>query len=451
MSMKGVFLGVFLCLVLLTFVAWRLRPAPAPPGKIPLTWVSDDNPARREQIALFNRLHPDYLLRLDPGNTGMEKVIVQSLAGVGPDLFDCYDGYQLSAYVRSGIAWDVTDALKKAGIDVTRDVWPAVFPNILHEGRVYGFPTNVAVNAIWFNKDIFDAAGIPYPTGTMTWQQFLPLAQKLTVRDKNGRAKRFGLLADWWNWKQFVLQWGGRMFTPDGTKCIIDSPEAIAGVQFFHDLIYRYRVMPSPVEEAAMATTGGWGSGAIHFFGGGKGAMALGGRWWLCTLRNVEGLRLGAFACPFGPKKVYRGYGRATLINAKSSRREAAVKFLLYEAGKPYNDLINHQADALAPVKKYCYTEEYLHDPAFPDEDFNAVWRDVMNYGLPDEVSPFVNGNRATRILNKQLDLVKNDQKSASAALHTAARQINEAIRDMLKQDPTLRMQYAKLTGRSGP
>lgn len=450
MTIKGVFLAVFLGLVLLTFVAWRIQPAPAPPGKTPLSWVSDDNPVRRGQIDLFNKLHPDILLRLDPGNTGMQKVIVQSLAGVGPDLFDCYDGYQLSAYVKSGIAWDVTDALKKAGIDPEQDVWPAVFPNILHGGRVYGFPTNAAVNAMWFNKDIFDRAHIPYPTGTMTWDEFIPLAKKLTVRDAKGRVKQFGLLADWWNWRQFVLQWGGRMFTPDGTRCIIDSPEAVAGIQFFHDLIYRYHVMPSPVEEAAMATTGGWGSGSIHFFGGGKGAMALGGRWWLCTLRTFKGLRLGAFPCPFGPRKVYRGYGRATLINAKSPHREQALKFLLYEASKPYNDIVNHEADALAPVKKYCYTPEYLHDPEFPAEDFNAVWRDVMKYGLPDEVSPFVNGNRATRILDKQLDLVKSDQKSASAALHTAAEQINEAIQEMLKQDPSLRMRYAKLTGNPG-
>jgi len=448
MSMRAVFSGILIVLLMMTGVAMWLEPEPAPPGKIPLVWVSDDNPARREQIDLFNRLHPDYWLRLDPGNTGMAKVIVQSLAGVGPDLFDCYDGYQLSAYVRSGVAWDVTDYLERAGIDVKQEVWPAVFPNILHEGRVYGFPTNAAVNAIWFNKDIFDKYGVPYPKGFMTWEEFLPLAQKLTIRDERGRIVQFGLLCDWWNWKQFVIQWGGRIYTPDGTRCIIDSPEAVAGVQFLHDLIYKYHVMPSPVEEAAMATTGGWGSGTIHFFAGGKGAMALGGRWWLCTLRNVKGLRLGAFPCPFGPKRVYRGYGRATLINAHSPRREHAIKFLLYEASKPYNDLINHQADALAPVKKYCYTEEYLHDPDFPDEDFNDVWRDVMQYGIPEEVSPFINGHRAARILDKQLDLVRNDQKPVADALRTAAEEINKEIRETLRKDPELRRKYERLTGK---
>jgi multiple sugar transport system substrate-binding protein len=449
--MKRVFGGVFLGLILLSVVAWKIQPDLGQEGKIPLVWVSDDNPARREQIRLFNRLYPQYDLRLDPTNTGMEKVIVQSLAGVGPDLFDCYDGFQLSAYVKSGIAWDVTEPLQGAGIDVHKDLWPAVHPNILHEGRVYGFPTNAAVNAVWFNKDIFDKYHLPYPKGPWTWEEFIPLAQRLTVRDEKGRIEHFGFLCDWWNWPQFVLQWGGKLYTDDGTRCIVDSPEAVAGVQFLQDLIYKYHVMPSPVEEAAMATQGGWGTGTITFFGAGKGAMALGGRWWLCSLRDYRGLRLGAVECPHGPYRVFRGYGRATLINSKSPRRWQALDFLKYEASKPYNDLINHQADALAPVIRFCFTPEYLHDPAFPQEDFNAVWRDVMKFGVPDQISPFINGQRASRILNKQLDLVKNNQKTAQAALETAAREINAEIQKTLEQDPQLRLRYEQLTSGRKP
>lgn len=445
--MKAVFAGVFLALLLLTAVAWRIQPETHQEGKIPLTWVSDDNPARREQIALFNQANPDYDLRLDPGNTGMEKVIVQSLAGVGPDLFDCYNGFQLSSYVRSGIACDVTDELAKHGVDVARDAWAGTHPTVIHEGRAYGFPTNAAANAIWINKDLFDRARIPYPEGPWTWEEFIPLAKRLTKRDANGRPQQFGFLCDWWNWQQFILQWGGRIYSEDGTRCVVDSPEAVAAVQFLHDLIYVHRIMPSPVEEAAMATSGGWGSGTITLFRESRAAMALGGRWWLCTLRDAEKkLRLGAVECPHGPLRVFRGYGRATLVNAKSPRLEHAIRFLLYEAGKTYNDLINAQADALAPVIRFAYTPEYLHNPEYPEEDFNVVWREAQRLSVPDQVSPFVNGQRAERILGKQMDLVKNDSKPVADALKTAAREINEEIQRTLKRDPELRARYQKLT-----
>lgn len=449
--MRTFFAVTLAALFLFSVAAWRLQPRLVEPGKTPLVWTSDDNPTRREQISLFNRLNPDISLRLDPNNAGMEKVIVQSLAGVGPDVFDCYDGFQLSAYVRAGIAVDVSRDLARAGIDVRRDLWSAATPNFMLDGRAYGFPTNVAVNGIWFNKDLFDRAGIPYPRGPWKWDTLVRVAQRLTQRDARGRIRQFGLVCDWYNWPHFVLQWGGRVYSPNGTRCVVDGPRTIAAIQFMHDLIYRYRVMPSPVEEAAMATQGGWGSGTITQFGAGRAAMALGGRWWLCTLRDYKRLRLGAVESPHLGRRVFRGYGRATLVNRTSPRRAAAIRFLLYEAGRPYNELVNAQADGIAPVIRFAYTPAYLHNPAHPEEDYNAVWRDMMREGVPDQVSPFVNGQAASRILNKQLDLVKNDQKSAAAAMRTAARLVNEEIQKTLDEDPSLRRRYDELTRGTAP
>lgn len=448
--MKFVFIGTLGALVLLSGVAWLIEPAPPDPSKIPLVWVCDPNPARREQIGLFNKLYPKYHMTLDPSNVNMEKVIVQSLAGVGPDVFSSYNGFQLSAFVRSGVAWDVTDELAEMGIDWEKQMWPAGFPTFVLDGRSYGVTANVSTNAIWFNKDIFDAYGIPYPEGSWTWEEFIPLAQRLTVRDEKKRIKHFGLLCDWWNWRTFVYQYGGRVYTDDGTRCVVDSPEAVAGIQMMRDLIYKYNVMPSPVEEAGLAAQGGWGSGTITLFGGGKAAMAIGGRWWLCTLRdNVkEGkLRLGAVEGPHGPHHVFWSYGRGILLSKHSPRRKEALDFLRYAAGRGYNELINKQADALAPVIRYCYTDLYLNDPEYPEEDFNAVWRDTMHRARPEQISPFVNGQTASRILAKQLDLVKGDQKPVAGALRTAAREINEEIQKTLECDPTLKARYERLTG----
>jgi len=447
--MRAFFGLAFLALLLLSVVAWQIQPRP-PEGKTPLVWVSDDNPARRQQIALFNELHPSYDLRLDP-SAGMEKVILQCLAGVGPDLFDAFDPSQLDAYVRSGAAWDVTDELTKRGVDVRRDVWPAILPTGVRDGRVYGFPANVSVDAIWINRDLFDRAGEPYPSPDWTWNDLIQVARRLTLRDERGRIKQFGFLCDWWQWPQFIMLWGGHLYSPDGARSAVDSPEAVAGIQFMHDLMYEHHVMPTPIDEAAMATQGGWGSGTITYFGAGKGAMALGGRWWLCTLRDYEGLRLDAVPIPPGRERIYRAYGRATLVNRYSPRRDQALDFLIYEAGKDYNDLINRQADAVSAVMRYCYTDEFLHDPEHPEEDYNAVWRDVVKYAAPQDNSPFVNGQTAMRILNKQLDLVKSDQKPVPQAMRDAAREVDEEIAKTLQIDPVLRARYRKLTGRERP
>ncbi len=443
--MKSFFFAVFMVLVLSSILAWQIQPKPVKPGEVELTWVSDDNPARREQIALFNRLHPGCQLKFDPGSGTMGKVVVQSLAGVGPDLFECASGSQLALLVKSGIVADITDDLSNAGIDIKRVAWNSAYPLTTLDGRVYGFPTNVSVNAVWYNKEIFDRYGIQYPTGRQTWKAFVPLAQRLTRRDKNGHIKQYGFMYDWYNWPTFVMQWGGRLYTEDGTKCVIDSPQAIDAIQFMHDLVYKYRVSQSPAEESALASQGGWGSSTISLFGAGKSAMALGGRWWLCTLRNYKGLNLGVMECPHGSNRVFVSFGRAVLVNSNSLHRKEALQFLKYMAGKEYNELINHQADGIAPVVKYSYTDKFLHDPAYTKEDYNAVWREAMKHSLPMESSPFVSGGVDERIINTQLDLVKNNQKTAAEAMKTAAAQINAEIAKNIDIDPTLAKRYKEL------
>ncbi len=442
--MKRTILYIFIGLLLMSIVAWVIQPKQGSAGKVPLVWCTDDNPVRREQFTLFNETHPNLEVSLDPKTT-IDKVIVQAIAGVGPDLFDCHSIQEFPMCVKSGIAWDVTDELKKAGIDVMKDQWPVMRPYFIYEGRVYGCSTNLSANAIWFNKDVFDKYHIPYPKNDMTWNEFIPIAQKLTIRDQKGRTTQFGYLFDVaLSWQQFIWQWGGRVFNDDGTKCVIDSPESIAGIQFMHDLIYKYKVSPTPVEEQA-ASKGGWGSGTITLFGAGRAAMASGGRWWLCTLRTYKELHLGAFTAPYGKHKIYYGYGKSTLINKNSPHRREALQYLIYLNSKGYNELVNSTADGLAPVKKFSYTNTYLHNPKFPNEDYNAVWRDIMNYAKADETSPFVPLNVVQRIITKQLDLVKANQKSSADAMKTAARQINTEIQNSLQEDPALKAKYDRL------
>jgi ABC-type glycerol-3-phosphate transport system substrate-binding protein len=436
----------------LSAVAWAIRPGSGGSHRTPLIWVSDDDPTRREHIAIFNRQNPDLDLQLDPDNGGPEKVIVQSLGGVGPDLFDCYFPDELAAYVQAGIAWDITDELAKRGINISRDCWPTLLPYVQLNGRIYGFPANAAVDVLYYDKSAFDSAGEPYPTGPVIWDRLIPVLQRMTQRDANGRIIRYGISIDDPYWMALVMQWGGRIYSADGTRCELDSSQAIAAIQFLHDLIYRYKVLPSPGDVDAMNAAGGWGTAGMQVFSSHRAATAIGGRWWLCTLRNMSGLNLGACEAPTGPAgPVYQGYGKSTIINRASPHREQALRFLIYMASRGYTQLINQQADGLGPIKLFC-TDDTLVNPAFPQEaTYQHVFRDVMPLGRAVQTSPFVNAALVARVVNDQLDLVRRDAKSPRDAMHAAAVQINAAIVDELSHDLDLKAQYHRLTGRDGP
>lgn len=415
---------------------------------IPITWVSDQNPLRSEQVESFNRLNPKYDLRIDPGNGGPEKIIVQSAAGVGPDVFDFWGQNSRDAYVASGIAWDVTDELAKRGYDWKKEIWPLAHGWIAKNDRIYAIPANVGSDAMWYHRDMLRAAGIPEPKADWKLADMIEVAKKLTIRDKKGNIERFGVLIDFNGaFRHWLPSFGGSMFNKAGTEVTIDSPEAIACAQFCHDLIYKYKVAPSPSDESGMSTGGGQfgGAGPMAYFRRKLGAMAIGGRWWLAQLRTdveKDGFDLGVADMPIAKYARFDGGTRAVMINSKSPRREEALDFLMYLAGPDYNVLLNDQADALSGGRKYAYTPRFMKNPAVPNERGNEVWRRAVERGVVLEYSPFVPVADTDDPLNRNIDLVKLNKKTPAAALKDAARDIRRTMKTFLSRNPALKERY---------
>ena len=140
--------------------------------------------------------------------------------------------------------------------------------------------------------------------------------------------------------------------------------------------------------------------------------MALGGRWWLCLLRDYKGLKLGAVEAPHQVRRVHRGYGKSLIVNSKSPRREQAIAFVLFMAARDYNELINHQADALGPVDSSATPTPTCTTRSSRRRTTTRCWRTALEHARPGEVSPFVNGKRWSASIAQQLDLVKNNAKT---------------------------------------
>jgi multiple sugar transport system substrate-binding protein len=444
--MKYVLLAALLVLVALSGVAWVTKPTQAPDGRTPIVWATDDNPRRRVQIDLFNQLHPQHFLRIDPVNNGLDKVVTQSLAGVGPDVFDGFQD-QMGLLSEAGLLYDVTDQLRERGLTLEQ-LWPLSHPAISVNGRIFGIPCNVGGNAVWYHKDLFDAENIPYPPQHgWAWDEFVEVAKKLTRRDANGRVQRYGVMG--MHWYDAVLTAGGRALTPDGRRSLIDSPEAILGLQRWTDLQLVHQVMPSRFDEQTMGTQGGWGSGAITLFKDKKVAMADGGRWWLCLLRDYKDasgrfpLNLGVAEKPVIRLRRFGGGSRVAYVNALSPNREQAVEFLLFLAGDAYSDQLNRDADALPATIAAAYRPSYDYDPNDGRDAGNSpVWREQLPHLVTGDSSPYITPREINRIIDLQLDLVLQGRKSVEDAARTAAASINAQIQQNLRYDPVLRQRY---------
>lgn len=450
--MRAAFAVGFLVLSVASALLVATQPSVAPSHRTAVVWVSDENPLRQEQIGLFNETHPDRYVLLDPNNGGLEKIIVQTLAGVGPDVFDCYTPYDLMAFVRAGVVEDIGPDLRKRGADPFAVSFEAGRPFFSADGRVYGVLANIGADGLWFHRDLLEAAGVRFPQGGWRWSDLLPLAQRLTVRDGRGRVQRYGLYFSWDQWPDFFAVHGARVFSDDGTEVLLDSPEAKAAVRLMHDLVYRYRVSPSPVEEASMASQGGWGSGGLNYLLAKRVAVALGGRWWLATLRREKGLRLGVAETPYATVRRFYAAGRATLLARGAPHREAALDFLAYMLGEDYNRLVNRQADAMSPAKQSVFEPEFLRNPDHPEEVYNGVWREIMIRSVASPTCPFLDGVEVYRAIGSQLDLVKAGAKSPEAAMDDAARRLRRSLARALEESPSFRMEYdRRVRVRGGP
>lgn len=228
---------------------WSARshePPPAPGRKL-LTWVHFVSPLRsfyEQQVAEFQRLHPDIEVRLIlvPHSEYHMKFKTLAAAGQAPDLF--YSGDVWMSYLLPFMS-DLTPLVERDAVEIgLDDFFPEILAAMRHEGRYYVMPEHANVALLYYNRTLFRAAGVAEPTVDWTWDDLVRAGVALTrpaTTDDPG-VWGCGRMEGWWGeWLTYVRQAGGTVFTPDGRRCALDSPAAIAGLRFFQEKALRHR------------------------------------------------------------------------------------------------------------------------------------------------------------------------------------------------------------------
>jgi multiple sugar transport system substrate-binding protein len=435
--LKWLFLGAIAAMCVASVGMLRWTPEETNDRRTPLVYVTGENPLRRSQAALFESMYPQSRIVMDPANGDAQKIVVQSLAGVGPDLFDNSGASGLEAYVNSGIAWDVTDELARRGIDVTKQTFPGAQGSAVYKGRTYGVPMQMNVEAIFYNKDVFDEAGIPYPKEELDWDELIALAKRLTVRDARGRVTRYGFSIAPREWLTMSAGFGGTLYKDGGRRSAVDGPGVRKSVQLIHDLIHVHKVCPSPSEASSMANVGGF-SGSGRLLATGKYAMEYAGRYNLLNWREIPGLRLGIIPLPSGPLRRYTTMiSISVLVNKLSPRREQALDYLTYLASPEYGKLVQEASDGVAPFfDKASFAGVKIK---YDDEVSLPLWKTIAERTQPPDLSPYIAAEATMRIWGRHFDQVVLGTKEPAKATADAAREIDEQIRQNVEREPYLR------------
>jgi multiple sugar transport system substrate-binding protein len=226
------------------------------------------------------------------------------------------------------------DSYVKAQRDFkAEDFYPLLLDTFRYKGALHGIPRDNDTKVVYVNLDMLKEAGLAVPKAGWTWQDLTDYARKLTKRDTNGNTTRYGYafeLNQWW--KLWVWQNGGEIYDSftapqPPSRVLVNSPEAIEGVQFFADLINKEKVAP-PVDLMDS------GDKIAGLFAQGKLAMAFGNHAVVPNFSAVKDLKWDVVPLPKGKKQVNVLGGAGYSIHKKSQHKTEAWIFLRYLTGE---------------------------------------------------------------------------------------------------------------------
>lgn len=168
------------------------------------TWDNESTPQFTATIDAFETAYPDVDVEvIDTAATEYNNKLSVMLAAEGsdPDVIWVKDmGYILSM-VEKGQAMSLDEFIAKDNLDLS--VYSGAAEQLQVEGTTYSLPYRSDWYVLYFNKDIFDKAGVAYPTNDMTWTEYEELARKVTFGE--GSEKVFGTHNH--TWQALVTNW----------------------------------------------------------------------------------------------------------------------------------------------------------------------------------------------------------------------------------------------------
>ncbi len=334
--------GFFRLLILGTITALLAaclpgQPTPGAPQSQPAQlvyqdWRTDWFPGMaQEMLAQFHAEHPDIRVFYVPDPVNVEERLVADMrSGNAPDVFAACCAF-FPIIGQQGYALDLRSFVAEELDQATIDDWDAAQYHALstRAGVQYGLPKYHGALALYYNKDLFDQYGVPYPDYTWDHEDYLDAMRRLTHdRDGDGETDLWGSMFDpsWERIQVHVNAWGGHFVAPDDpTRSRMGDPEALTAMEWLRARIWDDHVMATPLDVNNRSTRQAFVDQSV--------AMVEDGSWALKDILTNADFRIGVAPLPAGPARrvtlaTTDGFG----IAAQTRNPEAAkalLKFLL--------------------------------------------------------------------------------------------------------------------------
>ena len=338
-------------------------------------WDATQQDAIEANIAGFNEEYPNITVNLDvtPWEGYWTKVQTQATSDTLPDLF-WLNGPNFQLYASNGKVEPITGAVDAGAID------PANYPESLVDlynldGTQYGVPKDFDTIGLWFNKEIFEQAGVEAPTADWTWDDLKSASQ--TISDELSDEGIYGVAAGMdgqTTYYNTIFQAGGEVVSEDGTTSGYDSDADREGLSLWTDLIASGA---SPSMPQLTDTP------ADQWFTSGKVGMFYGGSWARAAIGDSEVKDVVDVApLPAGKEQATVIHGVSNVVAANSDNKQAAQALQVYLASE---EAQTEQGDLGAIIPAFTGTQAAFAE-SYPGVNLQ-VFLDATAYARPLPVS----------------------------------------------------------------
>ena len=334
-------------------------------------------------------------------------------AGGGPDIMWMNHPNAVS-YIPTGLLVDITDwNLNMSGFV------SSLYEPFSRAGSLFGVPVFFDAQALYYNKDIFDAAGMPYPPERgWSWDEMRETAIALTEKVGN-EVMVYGLgfpFSTQSGTNNFIWGNGGDFFNSDRTLYEFNRPENIEALQFWHDLIWVDGISPNPTEFSEFNNLG-------QLFLNNMMAMEIMGMWRVAPYYEQLGDRLGIAHLPNNGTEANTFHNLAYVVNESTQNEGAVRKFMEFMTTSDAGDL-------LAPVFLPAHSDsQALHFEKYSDIAMH-VFADVMQYARPLPIASLNAGPVFTFVNQEMLRVFMADEITAELL-----QSVDDAANEMIHQE----------------
>jgi multiple sugar transport system substrate-binding protein len=387
-------------------------PADQPAGdQVLRVWIQwGDNPQQIQ--TLFDKYTAETGIKVEVTAPVEEDKILPALTGSEPPDVLVLSGADLvKSYYREGLVDDLTGAIQSGNIDLN-DFFEAPLQPCKQGDKILCLPWGTDMYALFWNKDMFEAAGLDPDTPPTSMEELAAFADKLTVRGADGKLEQIGFLPDqgWDHSDLYVRMFGGFWYNEDGTQLTANSQAMV------DQLTWQRQFYTKHTPDDVMALSAGWADAymsADYPFYTGKMAMYVDGEWmtgpnFISAFKPEASYGVAPFPPPVDhPERANTGVvqGTVAVIPSGAKDKEASAKLLAW------------MMSPAIVAEEFCFnanlptSKKAAEDPCFTENAKFKVFMDLM-------ASP-----NATHIITTPISLEFNDAYATvfEQVVHTGA------------------------------